>query len=203
MLSIMNKIILVFFISLRCVLGSEKNCSSDDLLKMKTTGIFSTEGCVEFVQTTDNNSYIVWIGKLKESTDFVTVRYYFKKDKILNLIFEQEKIGESFLNFEFNGKEHKLVVTDINKDGVLDIIFRTYTVPATELYIQTFLESYKKIDNIGFLDFSSGETKYLPHLIFDDSVKVKIDDASVLGIKNKKTITEYKWNNSHYILKHF
>lgn len=187
--------------SLNLYAGEGSACSSEALKSLKISDDQKTVECIEYEQKSDKKSYVAWIGSV-ENGDSVAARYYVKNGKeSYQLLFEQDELGEAFLPFEVDGKEQKLVIKDFNSDGVLDVAFRAYTVPATELYIQYFLSDSDQVRSIGFMDFAGTDPEFVAQMIFSSSAKVIVKKDGVIGKKGDKVETEYVRAGGHYIIK--
>ena len=187
--------------SLNLFAGEGSACSSEALKALKLSDAQKTVECIEYDQKSDKKTYVAWIGS-DDNGDSVAARYYVKNGKeSYQLLFEQDELGEAFLPFEVDGKEKKLVIKDFNNDGVFDVAFRSYTVPATELYVQYFVSDSDQVRSIGFMDFAGTEPEFVAQMIFSSSAKVIVGKDSVVGKKGDKVETEYVLAGGHYIIK--
>jgi hypothetical protein len=163
----------------------------------------SIEYCVTYSQPKDSNQYAVTLDYFIDSFDTkkARVKHFVKIKENYENIFTLDDVGEEFLTVEMDSASAFVQILDIDGDGWLDVIFRSYVGPTALVFIHTFNSKSEKLRKLGMVERSFGEAEFFPYFVskVDDVVKVKKRSITI-GNKSQVSV-EYVWDSGRFSLK--
>lgn len=196
------KLLTLMIIFLSGPLMAAQNCSPAEVQAL--VGKNDIINCQTYQQTDGRNYAVVLdLMKIDESETQARVRHYRKNSATgaFEILFSvDEGIGEYFIDLSTSEGKKSAIILDVNGDGILEIVFRTYTAPSTSVYFHHFKAKDVKITNLGMLETGFGEAEFYPYIVADYDDSVFLEKKKVKIVSEKNTV-EYLWKEKAFILK--
>lgn len=123
-----------------------------------------------------------------------------KKDNLPELnypIYQESDLGQKLLDFSYLGKKGKIVLADINNDGIQDFVINAWKPPHANLIIKGHDSQRERFESLGYRQKDHGRWNQYPYFISGLDSEIEMTQDKII-IKLPDETLNYRLRGSQY-----